>query len=518
MNEKEYPEPYATHLGTRMNQQWFIDQARPRNEGKLVILPKKYIRFTEARKDNILKYEEAMDTVGIVMACLDLKASVTVAYGYTFGFDNDEELEDRHKEKLKFLRLWSRFVNLTSLKEKIALCVEGLGDAFVEKIYDEKSYDEGGWGIKKLKLVHPHTVEIERDKWGNPKTYVQDVSKIEHVQGSYFVPRAGVTKGKSNKKDRDEWLIKVPAENVVHFKRRDYTGGAYGRSLMRPIRTSINILLGAESDTADIIRTMARPLTVWYMGDADNPMPRKHMEGIATSISQGLSMGSDIAVDGRVKAEVISGGDKVMDTDWFMEYQIRAISTTLGVPATILGLVPSTSGQTDEITEEYFRRRIMVLQNYIGGMITNEVLRDIFLFHPNDLKTANGRKAVHEITPIQYAEVPFIRYNEIENIPNRRLRVREELIAGTLTLPEARKEFGRSEYYDEDELHPQLRQFLAQAENLNKATENMDRELDIQEKGLEVQKETAQISAAAAKTRATNTKTQSHKSDKTKPK
>ena len=254
------------------------------------------------------------------------------------------------------------------------------------------------------------------------------------------------------------------------------------------------------------------------MGDADNPMPRKHMEGIADAISQGLSMGSDIAVDGRVKAEVISGGDKVMDTDWFMEYQIRTISTSLGVPATILGLVPSTSGQTDEITEEYFRRRVMVLQNYIGEMITNQIFRDIFLFHPNDLKTDRGRKELHNITPMQYAEIPFIRYNAIENIPNRRLRVREELIAGTLTLSEARQEFGRPAFYNEDDLHPQLRQFIAQAKNLDKSTENMDRELDIQEKSLEVQKETAKMSANAnSGTRNTNTKTQSHQTEKTKP-
>jgi len=516
--EDEY-EPYVMTLDQRANTKWYMDQGRPRAEGKMVVLPKKYIRWTEARKDNVLKYEEAIDTVGIVAGILTLKADIAVSYGYKFVYDNeDEPLEERKKERIKFLKLWKRHVKLSEVIKMAVLCAEGLGDAFIEKIYDEKSYNEGGWGIKKLKIVHPATVEIERDVWGNPRNYIQDITKTEHRTGSYFIPRQGLSSpGRVKRKaGKDEWKIVVPAEHVVHLRRRAFTNEAYGRSLLRPIRTLINILLGVENDYADIIRTMARPLTVWYMGDAENPMPRKHMESIAKAISMGLSKGSDIAIDGRVKAEVIGAGGEAMKVEGYLEHLIRSICTTLGVPATIFGLVPSSSGQADEISEELFRRRIMSLQEDIGNVIVNEIFRDIFLFHPADLKTAEGRKMVHEITPTQYAELPYIRFNDIENIANRRLRVREEVITGVLTLPEAREEFGRPQYYEEDELHPQLQQLLAQAENLQKSTETMDRQLDIQEKSIEVQKETAKISAAVAKSRSTNTKTSAISSDRTK--
>lgn len=516
-NQDDDYTPYAKTIPSYLNQRWWVDQGRDKAEGKLLLLPKRYIRFTEARKDNILKYEEAIDAVDIVSAALYTFADISIAYGYSFYYDHDEELEDRFKERIKFLKLWNRFVKFPIIQKYMILCGLGLGDAIVEKVYDEQSYDEGGWGIKALKLVHPATVEVERDQYGRPKSYVQDITKTEHLSGSYFIPRQQVTSGRTRSKtERDEWQTTVPAEHIIHYKPRAFTNGPYGRSVMRAIKTGINIILGLENDHADIARTMARPLTVWYMGDAENPMPRKHMEAIATSISQGLSAGNDIAIDGRVKAEVIGAGNAVMDIMPFYEQEIRKICAALGVPASLLGLVPSGSGQSLEIEEEYFRRRVMAAQKEVGLLFETEVFRDIFLFHPSDLATAKGRKMTQSITPKQFAEIPQIRYHNIENTANMRLRVREEIITGVMTIAEGRVEFGRPEFYDEEDLHPDLVQSLAQANNLNKATENMDRELDIAEKQAENQIETAKISADAAKSRATNTNSGSIKTSKTK--
>jgi len=514
-------EPFVYHIGRNVNQMWapwngeVIEQGRNKNTGKMLVKPKPYIRFTEGRKDNIMKYEEAIESVPLIATALMLKADMTVAYGYRFAYEQfDEPLEDRLKERLKFLQIWKRKVELDEIIRKISLCMDVYGDAIVEKVPDDRTFYEGGWGIKELKVIHPATVELKRDAYGKITGYVQDITKADtSITGNHFVRKFEKFKGVGS--NTNENIIECPPERVVHFKNGDLNMGAYGRSIMRPLRTTINMMLGIQDDFADIIRTMARPLTVWYMGDAENPMPKSHMQKIARMISQGLSMGSDIAIDGRVRAEVIGAGTKVMDIESYLDYIVRLVGAGLGVPVSLLGLVPSTSGQSEEIMLELFRRRIMARQAYIGQKIVNEIFRDIFVLDPSIdyFDVYRMRRKIKDITPIQYAEIPYIKWNVIEDVANRRLRVREEVIAGTMTLKEARAEFDRPEYYDKNDLHPQLRQFDAQAIALKKQVELQERQLDIQEKSLDSNVGSISVSG----TRATNTRNEAVSTKKLNP-
>ena len=127
------------------------------------------------------------------------------------------------------------------------------------------------------------------------------------------------------------------------------------------------------------------------------------------------------------------------------------------------------------------------------------------MFGPEDFRTAESRKKVRKLTRKQYSLLPHIQYNIIEDVANRRLRVDSELKAGAMTITEGRVDFGRPEYYDPEDLYPELRKQIAEAENVKKQTDLAEREVDIAEKSADAQTKSADAQTMAAKNRPTST-------------
>jgi len=438
-----------------------ISQGRKPSEGHMMVHPRRYINFVEAREENILRYETALNSVPILAAAVWLRADMVTAYGHTYAFETDKELQDFQRKQLNFLRAWRRFVELDNVIQQISAQMDVFGECFVEKVYDNKSYNEGGWGIKRLKVVHPYSVSVKRDSYGRVIEYWQEPYKIKTNTGVFMGTSVAGPKT-TTKSDEEMRIRKVGAETVVHFKARDITNATYGNSMFRPLKDVVNIMLGMEDDIADIIRTTARPLTVWKMGDAQNPLAVKQMKAIASQIMAGLARGSDIAIDGRVEVDTVEIGKSVTNVEPFQAYVLRQIIAGLGVPDTLIGF-GSSSAPDAEIKNEMFRRRIMARQNYIGTKLLNEVFRDIFLFSPSDFQNKKNMAKVNEVPPIKYQSLPFIRWLEIESIADRRLRIESELMGGSMDMLEAREDFGRKRVIVEQNLHPTLQMQLAQS-------------------------------------------------------
>jgi len=453
-----------------INEDIEIEQGRLPEEGRFHVGKKPVNkRLPEQREENILVYETAIDTVPILSSAIWLKANLLVAYGYTFKYETDERLKKIQLERIKFLNHWARFVNLTEVIKQISACMNTFGEAFVEKVYDTKGYAQGGWGIRKLKVIHPYTVEIVRDEYGKVINYIQQPSKIRGGTGVFSSLSTGG-------KDDGKMERVAPPHAIVHFKARDMTNKTYGKSKIRPLIETLNIMMGIEDDIADIIRTTARPLTVWRMGDAENPMSVKYMRKISSMIMSGLAQGSDIAIDGRVTVEVVESGKNITYVEPFMSYIQKQIISGLGIPDTFFGLTGANNTEA-EMKEEMFRRLVMAEQKYISDKFINEVFRDIFLFQPNELKNRDAENLIRErVTYKKYKDIPIIRFSEIENISNRRLRVESELMGGAIDMLEAKEEFGRNKIVREEYLHPQLQMYLAQAEYYRKQAQMMEKE------------------------------------------
>lgn len=465
-----------------------FSQGRKPTEGYMVVRPRRHVNFAETRKDNIMRYETAMNTVPLLAAAVWLRADIMTAYGYTFKFDTDDPLKPFQMERLKFLRYWSRFVELNHTIKQISACMDVYGDAFVEKVYDSKSQAEGGWGIKRLKIVHPNTVSVNRDEYGRVIEYIQEPYKQMDSTGIFAPQTTGPKTSKTSKKSHEPDRQRVAAPHtIVHFKSRDFTGGAYGSSMFRPLKETVNIMLGLEDDIADISRVTARPLTVWLMGDADNPLSVRQMRAIGAQIMSALAQGSDIAIDGRVDVQTVETGKSVTNLEPFQNYIIRQIIAGLGVPDTLMSMSGSSTADA-EIKLEMFRRKILSRQLYIANKLTNEVFRDIFLFHPNDFKKKTNASKVININCGQFQTLPVTRWNEIEDISNRRLRVQSELLGGAMDMLEAKEDFGRNQIINREALHPQLQMYLAQAELYRKQASIADDQIAIQKEQLEVQK------------------------------
>lgn len=469
-----------------------LQQGRKSKDGDFVVHPRRSVKFAEARKENIMKYEVAMNSVPIISASIWLTARMCTAYGFTYKHDVNRELKPKEEKQLEFLRYWARFVNLEDIMTKIAACMMVYGDAFIEKVYDEKAYQQGGWGVKGLRIVHPDTVSVVRDEYGNIAEYIQEPYKLQDQTGIFTGPSGrGTRTGNSSGSDPQRRV--APPQRIVHFKLNDMTNAAYGTSIIRPLQDAVNITLGLEDDIADIIRTTARPLTVWLMGDAENPLSVKHMQAIASNIMSGLAQGSDIMVDGRVDVKVVESGKNITYIEPFMQYEVRQIVAALGVPDILFGF-GSSSSEEATIKAENFRRTIMYYQKYIIGKIVNEVFRDIFLFSPSDfVNKKDAKRVIDGVTPDMYMQLPIIRPNEIEEISNRRLRIESEIMGGSMDLLEAKDEFGRTMDINEEALHPQLRMQLAQAEYYKSQSKAAEAGIEIQKEANEIQRESVKV-------------------------
>ena len=375
---------------------------------------------------------------GNIQELFSTRGDLTVAYGYDFELPKplDQDLQEADKTVLENMDLWRDWVGLDEFIKQIVVSLFVYGDFFAEKVYDANGeLSNDSWGIKKLKILDPRTIFVDRRADGKINKYYQ------HPKADQIQPRSIVNSNKS---------IPLPPEQVVHIKMDDFMNKTYGQSRLFAQLDNIDMKTEIKLNAVTIAQQRASPFLVWSIGAPDKIFPptlieeiRQNLEGQLINVND-----SDVFVPGFITVNAV-GGDSNAGVNLLpmLEYFNEEMAEAAGIP---------NFGQTDggaDVKNELLVRRTKYLQNFIGNELRNQVFKDL-IYQPRKEGNSvrSGRIVAKELTPLDYKNVPHIKWRVIESVADHRLRMGELTESGLLGEEEGRKQLGlRGKLTDEQQ-------------------------------------------------------------------
>jgi len=427
--------------------------------GKLIVSPKPLTSVAKAFRRPMagapkLIDEGRMEAVyrldATVYGAINLIAEMALAYGYYF----------EGKEKtVKKLKEWEEFISLKKVMEYIIKNALIFGNAYVEKIIDDKLTGKS-WGIKELKIVHPAIMFVESTITGDVKFYIQ------RVDGKTFSRREGTTYKHLVSTIGEKNMIKLQRWQVAHFKWNNYTNIDYGNSPIDVIIDYANIKLGMIEDTSLMLNKVANPVRAWLVGMEGKPVSKNAIMDFKKLLSAQVE-DLEMVVPYYAKPEDISLSSQVVEMDTYIDIMNDEILKSLNVPSIIFGgLRSSSSNSTADIQLESFVRVLKSIQKDLSDFVRREFFTHLIF----------GEIDPIDLTPDQWSKVPKLRWREIEKVADLRLRMESLVKNGIIGLSEAREVIGFKPAYDIDDMNPQNLLFLAKVESELKKAETMDKE------------------------------------------
>lgn len=415
----------------------------------------------ERREDlNILRYANARGKESLVNRIITYKAQMVVAYGFNLelkptAYGGTESVKEGRK---RFFTNWAEKKNLKKIIKDMVESVQTYGDWFGEKIYADEGFPKG-WGIKEVRTLHPYSMFVDRGNKGDIINYYQ---KPVDARG-----RRTIWTPDDFRKDG----IKIPPYKMIHWKYNDFTNKTYGTSDIKPLIETLNMKKGVVDDMCLMTQRRASPFLHWKVGTPETGAPARIVETLRNNIQQfmGNPNSFDIFTSGNVTVDVIAAGNEVMDVIPILNFFNSEIIKALGFPEIFLGEGEGSGEASAKAQIEVFARMIMSIQHEINNLFMEHLFIDLIIKEEDRGK---------EISPDLWENVPYIKWKTIVPVSDSRLMLESEIKWGARTIEEARVELGLPEDYDENNLSPQNRKFLADI--IQK-----DRELDIAEKTAE---------------------------------
>lgn len=425
-------------------------------EGKAIVPIKKVGIPTRGMLDERGELKEVSETElynyfradSVTQQTFSVRADTAIAYGYNFDLPTplDIPLNDKQKKDLHYMELWRSYVKLDTIKKYAIISGLIFGNFYAEKIYDNRGMKLSGksWGIKRLKVLDPRTIFVDRAPDGKVINYYQ------HPKADQIQPRSVKRSNKS---------IKIPPAQMVHIKFDDVINKTYGMPRLYAMLDTIDMKLGVKADAVQIAQRRASPFLVWSVGAEDKIFPPDLIAEIKAGLEAQLLdvTENDVFVPGFIKVEAIGGDNNAgVDLIPLIEFLNKEIVVGGGVADIILaGSV--ASGESAKAKQEIFTRQIMALQHFIGNEFRNQVYFD--LFFPPEKKTQGNnsfwKSKFEELTPDDYETIPYDKWNIIESVSDHRLRLGELSQSGLIGESEGRKQQGlRGKIPDDDQVLP----------------------------------------------------------------
>jgi hypothetical protein len=437
-------------------------------EGKAVVPIKKVAtpfqnqRFSQKGESKEVDLSELYNYYradGVVQTAYGSASDMIIAYGFRFDLQKPllQDFSEVENNKLHLMEVWRSFVQLDEFVKYIELSVKIFGDFFCEKIYDERSggrLSQGGWGIKRLKILDPRTIFVDRNDDGTVKMFYQH-------------PRADQMQPRSIK--RSTRSIKIPPPQMIHIKRDDFMNKTYGIPQLYASLDTIDQKLGVKADAVAIAQRRASPFLVWSVGSDDRIYPTELLDEIRIDLENQLfdTTDHDVFVPGFIHVQEV-GGDSSASTDLIMliDFLNKEIAIAAGIPDILLA-GGSASGEAAEMKTEMYVRHTRSRQIIIGEQLRKQLFFD--LFFPPKVETAdNNRKKVTsqigEATPLMWQSVPLLRFNMIESVADHRLRLGEMADKGLIKESEGREQLGARGKIKDEEYPVSVRTDMKKAE------------------------------------------------------
>ena len=392
-------------------------------------------------------------------AC-SLLGDLVVSYGYKFdmAIPFEEEISDKDQKMITFLnQLWKDYVGLDEFIRTIVVNGVVFGNFFAEIVFDDKAAPNG-WGIKKLKVLDPRTMFVDRAKDGTIKAYYQ------HPKAHFVTARSVKRSARS---------IKLHPDQVIHIKFDNNVNKTYGESLLYTNLDTIDMKVGLKGDAVTLAQRRASPFLVWSVGSENRIFSSRLLDEVRGILEAQLSggMDNDVFVPGFIKVETVgtNGAENANDLVDLVRFLNSEIAVGHGIPDIFIGNSQSSS-EAAEAKVEILVRRIKRLQAFIGTELRNKLMK----FHVQSplVDEDSGRIIGRvELSPEEYTQVPVFRWEIIESVSDMRLRVGEMMNQGVMKVNEGREVHQYRGQVKDEELSPDNKKKIEDAKSTRIAAE-----------------------------------------------
>ncbi len=406
---------------------------------------------------HIIKYSTIYDMINAEPSInfgLSLHSELPVAYGYRFQeaepVDELKNLQTIKSVSEEYWAEWARFVNLDHVLKMTIHSLKAMGVVYIEKTYDAAGLNKKGWGIRKMRILSPDAMYVVVDSKGNILGFIQWAGETERrfyeddEQIKRLLQQRRIRAGDQNKfLKQHPGAISIPRHKIIFATYNAYYDDTvYGYGNLIPLIPYSKSKIGIQQRVLRMIENSASNFVVFKYGSENYMVSGKAATKVMSDISRAKNP-KYIVVPFYFEVQPIEMGGAIQTVAPVMDYFKDEQMTGLGIPMILLR--PGGSGEGASIQLEAFTRQLKYMQNIMGNLFRTQCFPEALLGDPiksSKLVTDDVRLYPY-IRPSVYHKIPELKWNTIETVADRRLRLQADGQLGAIGSSEYRQEIGR---------------------------------------------------------------------------
>lgn len=406
---------------------------------------------------HIIKYSTIYDMINAEPSInfgLSLHTELPIAYGYRFQHAAPVKeltnLQTIGEVSNEYWSEWAKFVNLDHVLKMAIHSLKAMGVVYIEKTYDAAGLNRKGWGVRKMRILSPDAMYVVVDSKGNILGFIQWAGETERrfyvddKQAQKLLQQRRIRAGDENRFLKEHpGAISIPRHKIIFATYNAYYDDTvYGYGSLIPLIPYSKSKIGIQQRVLRMIENSASSFVVFKYGTENYMVSGK----AATKVMKDISKAKNpkyIVVPFYFDVQTIDMGGAINTVAPVMDYFKDEQMTGLGIPMILMK--PGGSGEGAKIQLEAFTQQLKYMQNIMSNLLRTQCFPETLLGDPtksSKLVTDDVRLYPY-IRPSVYHKIPELKWNVIESVADRRLRLDVDGKHGAISIQEYREEIGR---------------------------------------------------------------------------
>jgi hypothetical protein len=455
-----------------------------------------------------------------VNQALALRSELPVAYGYKFQYPDQPDEFKKGAQKsiakisIPYWSLWASWVNLDHQFRQSIHSLLGTGNLWIEKFYDKAGMNKRGWGVKGLRILSPDAMYNVVDKKARIIGFVQwagdtdrrfgdDLAltkrKIGEIKIQIVKDRAQAIKDK-RKPPPD--LIEIPRHKIIYWNYNAYYDDTvYGYGSAIPLISYARSKVGVQKRVLRMIENAASSFVVFKYGTENYMVSGATAKKIFRNIKSKSHL-KYVLLPFYFEPQEVELGGKMQNVEPYLNYFRDEQLYGAGLPPFLAGKGGSAEGALMQM--EMLVRQMKYMQSILGHEFRRQLFAECVVGNPVDSRVivTDPPAEYPYMTAATFANLPEVRWRDIESIADRRLRHDVYARHGVMTLEEIRDEIGYTGTLTDKQLPPLVRKEIEALAQTDKQMDQEGKRIDMEDsrrgEEIEVAKEGNQISRIQA--------------------
>jgi hypothetical protein len=407
---------------------------------------------------HIIKYSTIYDMINAEPSInfgLTLHGELPVAYGYRFqqaaSVKELNKLQTINQISDEYWAEWAKYVNLDHILKMAIHSLKAMGVVYIEKTYDAAGMNKKGWGIRKMRILSPDAMYVVVDSKGNILGFIQWAGETDRKfyeddeQAKKLVQQRRIRISDQSKfLKQHPGAISIPRHKIIFATYNAYYDDTvYGYGNLIPLIPYSKSKIGIQQRVLRMIENSASSFVVFKYGTENYMVSGKAATKVMTDITKAKNP-KYIVVPFYFDVQPIDMGGAIQTVAPVMDYFKDEQLTGLSVPMILLR--PGGSGEGASVQLEAFTRQLKYMQNIMSNILRTQCFPEALLGDPiksSKLVTDDVRLYPY-IRPSVYHKIPELKWNVIETVADRRLRLETDAQYGGIGLTEYRQDIGRT--------------------------------------------------------------------------